>query len=188
MDQMTDEALLLRFASGDQNAAPALTDRLAPRAFRLALRVSGNEADAEEITQDAMLRLWQNAANWDGGGAKPSTWLYRVVLNLSIDRQRRSRRFTVGLDAVDDPIDDAPAASEVVQNASRNDALQQALMELPTRQRQAVVLRHFDGLSNGEIAEVLEIGIEAVESLTARGKRALATRLVGRRAELGYEI
>ena len=66
-------------------------------------------------------------------------------------------------------------------------ALQAALDQLPERQRQAVVLRHIEGLGNPEIAAILDIGVEAVESLTARGKRALAAILAGRKAELGYE-
>jgi RNA polymerase sigma-70 factor (ECF subfamily) len=66
-------------------------------------------------------------------------------------------------------------------------AFQAALMQLPERQRQAVVLRHIEGLSNPEIAAVLDVGVEAVESLTARGKRALAAILAGRKDELGYD-
>jgi RNA polymerase sigma-70 factor (ECF subfamily) len=66
-------------------------------------------------------------------------------------------------------------------------ALDAALADLPERQRQAVVLRHLEGLSNPEIAAVMDVGVEAVESLTARGKRALTARLAGRRADLGYE-
>jgi RNA polymerase sigma factor (sigma-70 family) len=65
-------------------------------------------------------------------------------------------------------------------------ALQAALAALPDRQRQAVVLRHIEGLSNPEIAQIMDLGVEAVESLTARGKRALAAQLAGRRDELGY--
>jgi RNA polymerase sigma-70 factor (ECF subfamily) len=70
--------------------------------------------------------------------------------------------------------------------AERLAALDAALADLPGRQRQAVVLRHIEGLSNPEIADILEIGVEAVESLTARGKRALTAALAGRREELGY--
>ena len=84
-----------------------------------------------------------------------------------------------------EPEDEQPRAEERLQTADRASALRAALAELPERQRQAVVLRHLEGLSNPEIAAVMEIGVEAVESLTARGKRALAARLVGRRAELG---
>ena len=74
-----------------------------------------------------------------------------------------------------------------VLEAARAVALETALSALPERQRQAVILRHIEGLTNPEIAAVMDIGVEAVESLTARGKRALAALLAGRRAELGYE-
>jgi RNA polymerase sigma-70 factor (ECF subfamily) len=67
------------------------------------------------------------------------------------------------------------------------DALQDALDQLPERQRQAVVLRHIEGLDNPEVAQIMELNIRAVESLTARGKRALAALLAGRRTDLGYD-
>jgi RNA polymerase sigma-70 factor (ECF subfamily) len=73
-----------------------------------------------------------------------------------------------------------------MQERARADALQAALNDLPARQRQAVVLRHIDGLSNPEIAAIMEITVEAVESLTSRGKRALSAALAGRKEELGY--
>ena len=74
-----------------------------------------------------------------------------------------------------------------MQSQARGDALHAALAQLPERQRQAVVLRHIEGLSNPEIAEIMDIGPRAVESLTARGKQALSALLAGRKAELGYE-
>ena len=86
-----------------------------------------------------------------------------------------------------EPVDPTPGAAQKMQQAARVDALQQALASLPDRQRQAVVLRHIDGMANPEIAEVLGIGVEAVESLTARGKRALAKLLGARRDALGYD-
>jgi RNA polymerase sigma-70 factor (ECF subfamily) len=93
----------------------------------------------------------------------------------------------VALDAVPDPVEDGPSAEGRLQDKARLAALETALAELPDRQRQAVVLRHIEGLPNPEIADVMEIGVEAVESLTARGKRALAALLQGRKADLGYE-
>ena len=90
------------------------------------------------------------------------------------------------IDAVPEPADDRPGAAAQMQEAARAAALEAALAQLPDRQRQAVVLRHIEGLGNPEIAEVMEISTEAVESLTARGKRALASLLAGRRDELGY--
>lgn len=182
----TDDALLVLFANGDKRAARELMDRLSPRAFSVAMRVLGNAAEAEDVTQDAMMRLWKVAPDWVPGQAKVSTWLYRVVMNLCLDIKRRARSGNVGLDQVPEPEDGAQSAADQMQDASRWDALQTALMALPERQRQAVVLRHLEELANPEIATVMEISVEAVESLIARGKRALAAALQGQKEELGY--
>lgn len=181
----TDEALLAAYATGDARAAFVLTQRLAPRVFGHALRLTGNRADAEDITQEALLRLWRLAPDWRPGEAKISTWLYRVTGNLCIDRAR-ARKPSVALDAVAEPADDAPHATARLQDTARMAALQAALADLPERQRQAVVLRHIEGLGNPEIARIMDMNVEAVESLTARGKRALSAALAGRREELGY--
>jgi RNA polymerase sigma-70 factor, ECF subfamily len=184
MSMPSDDALLVLFANGDPEAARMLTDRLGPRTYNVAMRVLGNRAEAEDVAQDAMMRLWRMAPKWEQGQAKVSTWLYRVTLNLCLDLKRRRR--TVDLDAVAEPEDPARSVPEQLQDAARFDALQAALMELPERQRQAVVLRHIEELSNPEISGIMDISVEAVESLTARGKRTLAKALAGRRAELGY--
>ena len=181
-----DDALFVLFANGDGQAAAELTARLGPRAYGTAFRVLGNRAEAEDVTQEAMVRLWRIAPEWEQGKAKVSTWLYRVVMNLCIDLKRRQRGGHVDLDAVPEPEDPALSAAETLQEQARWDALQGALMQLPERQRQAVVRRHIEELSNPEIAGVMDISVEAVESLTARGKRALARALAGRREELGY--
>jgi RNA polymerase sigma-70 factor (ECF subfamily) len=138
------------------------------------------------VAQEAMLRLWRAAPGWRQGEARVSTWLYRVTANLCTDRLRR-RRGLVGIDEVAEPADPAPSAAERLQGEARLRALSDALAALPARQAQAVALRHLEGLSNPEIAAVMEIGVEAVESLTARGKRALAAALAARKAELGYD-
>ena len=143
-----------------------------------------DRAEAEDVTQEAMLRLWKIAPDWRQGEAQVSTWLYRVVRNLCTDRLRKKRG--IGLDEVAEPHDDAPSATEVILNNDRAFALKQALDRLPDRQREAVILRHIEGFSNPEIAEILEITTEAVESLTARGKRSLTAMLADKRNELGY--
>ena len=174
------------FADGDADAARDLTGRLAPRAFGVALRVLGDRGEAEDVAQEAMMRLWRMAPDWHPGQARVSTWLYRVVMNLCLDIKRRKRGGMAALDDVAEPVDPGASAVERMQDGARRDALQDALMTLPERQRQAVVLRHIEELTNPEIAGIMEISARAVESLTARGKRALATALAGRRAELGY--
>jgi RNA polymerase sigma-70 factor (ECF subfamily) len=188
MDEVSDETLLRLYANGDATAARLLTVRLSPRVLGYATRLLADRAEAEDITQEAMMRLWRIAPQWRTGEAQISTWLYRVVTNLCSDL-KRSRRTRAGVGLDDAPEVAAATASAVasLMQADRMTALQRALDQLPDRQRQAVVLRHIEGLANPEIAQIMELGIEAVESLTARGKRALAAILAGRKAELGYE-
>ncbi|WP_339112149.1 RNA polymerase sigma factor [Thioclava sp. GXIMD2076] len=180
----SDEALLLAYGRGDRAAAQALTVRLAPLSFRLACRMLRDETEAEDVAQEAMLRLWKVAPEWREGEAKVSTWLYRVTSNLATDRLRKRR--TASLDEAGEPEDGRPSVDEQMLEAQRAQALEWALDQLPERQKQAVILRHIEGLSNPEIAEAMETGVEAVESLTARGKRALATLLGQRKDSLGY--
>jgi len=182
---LSDGALLVLYANGDAQAARVLTQRLTPRVFGHAFRLLGDRAEAEDVTQEALLRLWRLAPEWRQGEAKPSTWLYRVVANLCLDRLRKKRG--IGLDEIAEPVDESASAAENIQDATRMQALQTALLQLPDRQRQAVILRHIEGVGNVEIATIMEISAEAVESLTARGKRALTAALAGRREELGYD-
>ncbi len=151
--------------------------------FAHAARLLGDRAEAEDVAQEAMLRLWRIAPCWQPGRAQVSTWLYRVVANLCTDRQRKRR--TGGLDAAPEIVDGAPSAETRLAQNARMQALDGALAELPDRQRHAVVLRHLEGLTNPEIAAIMDISTEAVESLTARGKRALTAALAPRKDELG---
>lgn len=181
---VSDEALLVAFGNGDREAARVLTQRLTPRVLGFASRMLGDRSEAEDVAQEAMLRLWRIAPDWRQGEAKVTTWLYRVVSNLCTDRLRRRRG--VGLDEIAEPVDDRPSVEENMLQTQRHTALDKALLSLPERQRQAVVLRHIEGVSNPDIAAMMDISVEAVESLTARGKRTLAAKLAERREELGY--
>jgi RNA polymerase sigma factor (sigma-70 family) len=182
---VSDDALLVLFANGDPTAARLLTLRLTPRVLAYAQRMLGNRAEAEDVAQEAMLRLWRVARDWRQDQAKVSTWLFRVTSNLCTDLLRRRR--SVPLDGIAEPEDGQPGALAGMIEQDRAKALDEALKLLPDRQRQAVILRHLEGFTNPEIAEMMEIGVEAVESLTARGKRCLALALAGRREELGYD-
>jgi RNA polymerase sigma-70 factor (ECF subfamily) len=177
------ESLLVLYANGDPMASRILTMRLLPRVLAHAQRMLSNRAEAEDVAQEAMLRLWKIAPEWRQGEAKVTTWLYRVTANLCTDRLRRGRG--VGLDEVPEPEDTRPSPAEEMQLDARAQALKEALSRLPERQSQAVYLRHIEELGNAEIAEIMDISVEAVESLIARGKRALAADLAGRREDLG---
>jgi RNA polymerase sigma factor (sigma-70 family) len=167
-----DAMLLARFATGDQGAARVLTEQLLPRVLRQAWRILGDEAEAEDVAQDAMLRLWRQAGEWRAGEARISTWLYRVTHNLCIDRIRK-RRPTTPIEDVVEPSDPSPSALERLSNSEECRALARAIIALPERQQQALVLRHFEGMSNPEIGVRLECSVEAVESLLSRARRQL---------------
>ncbi|MEL7013057.1 MAG: RNA polymerase sigma factor [Pseudomonadota bacterium] len=185
IDAAPTEALLQLYANGDPEASRVLARRLLPRVLSHAERLLSNRAEAEDVAQEAMLRLWKIAPDWRRGEAKVTTWLYRVTGNLCTDRLRRRRG--IGLDEVPEPEDDTPSPADHMQANARAEALQAALARLPERQRQAVVLRHIEEFGNPEIAEIMNISVEAVESLIARGKRALTGDLAAQRDELGID-
>jgi len=178
-----DSDLMARFATGDQAAARALTERLLPGVLALARRMLRDNAEAEDVAQEAMMRLWKIAPTWEQDRARPSTWLYRVASNLCTDRLRRRRG--TGLDEIPEPEDDAASAQTLLEENDRAAALNAAMTGLPERQRTALHLRHFEELSQGDVAEIMGTSVEAVESLLARGKRGLAEKLRHQKAALG---
>ena len=180
-----DAELLARFSKGDRAAALALTSRLAPVVFAQAFRMLGDRAEAEDVTQESLLRLWKAAPGWDATRAKITTWLYRVTSNLCIDCLRKSNRNSG--DEVPEVADETPGIDLKLQATARAQALQHALQTLPDRQRQAMILRHIEDPSNPEISDIMEISVEAVESLVSRGKRALASTLAPQKKALGLE-
>jgi RNA polymerase sigma-70 factor (ECF subfamily) len=182
---ISDDALMVLYANGDSEAAGILAVRHTSRVLALASRMLNDQAEAEDVAQEAMLRLWKIAPEWRRGEAKVSTWLYRVASNLCTDRLRKKRG--AALDDVPEPEDDAPSVEEKMQQDARYKTLHEALNALPERQKMAVTLRHIDELANPEIAKIMDISVEAVESLTSRGKRALATMLKGQEAKIGYQ-
>jgi len=181
----TDSDLLAAFASGDMGAAQALSERLVPRVLAQATRMLGDQSMAEDVAQDAMMRLWKMAPDWRADQAQVSTWLYRVVANLCTDRLRKRR--AVPLDQIAEPADPQQSVAQDLQDRARMAALSDALAQLPARQAQAVALRHLEGLDNPQIAQIMGLNLRAVESLTARGKKSLVRILHGRKAALGYE-
>ena len=181
---MHDDALMTLYANGDNTAASVLASRHTSRVLALAFRMLNDAAEAEDVAQEAMMRLWKIAPEWRLGEAKVSTWLYKVASNLCLDRLRKTRN--TALDDIPEPEDDAPSVEEAMLQQARAASLQEALDALPARQRLAVTLRHIEELSNPEIASVMEISVEAVESLVSRGKRALSAMLVGQKAKIGF--
>ncbi|MBX6323912.1 MAG: RNA polymerase sigma factor [Rhodospirillaceae bacterium] len=176
-EEVSDDDLIERVAAGDRRAFSALMSRHLDRAYSLAHRMTGSRSDAEDIVQEALARVWTKASSWQRGGARFSTWLYRVVLNLCVDLRRRSRLRPEGLDAAEEVVDPGPGAEASLAEAQRNARVAAAVAALPERQRAAVVLTYTTGLSNAEAAELMHLSVKAFEALLVRARRTLRASL-----------
>jgi RNA polymerase sigma-70 factor (ECF subfamily) len=170
----SDEALMARVARGDERAFQMLARRHLPPVVGLARRILGNAADAEDVAQEAMLRVWTHAPRWQPL-ALFRTWLMRVVVNLCLDCKRRAP--WVGLDAAGDIADPAPGVVEQAEQEQRAQRLNGAIAGLPDRQRAAIMLTYGEGMSNAEVADILDASVSAVETLLMRGKQNLRAAL-----------
>ncbi|MCW5773696.1 MAG: RNA polymerase sigma factor [Rhodospirillaceae bacterium] len=185
VDPISDADLMRRVAGGDQSATRTVVGRHLPQVLTLARRMLRDAAEAEDVAQESMLRLWQMAPRWRAD-APIGAWLYRVAHNLAIDRLRR-RRPTVDVDSAIDLADPAPTPAERLAERERKAAVDRAIAALPERQRTAITLVHTLEMGNIEAAAAMEISVEALESLLARGRRALRTALVALKDEVAGE-
>jgi RNA polymerase sigma-70 factor (ECF subfamily) len=174
-----DEDLVMRVGRGDQAAVQALVARKLPRMLALARRMLNDAGEAEDVAQEVFLRVWRQAPTWKPGVARFDTWMHRVALNLCYDRLRR-RREDVVAEVPERPDPDA-APDRNLEVAQLGVLVAAALSRLPERQREAIVLCHYQELSNIEAARLMEVSVEALESLLSRGRRALRSSL----ADLG---
>lgn len=180
MRELTDEVLMSQIQQQDEHALAVLIDRHLTALHAFARRMLGNTADAEDIVQEAFLRVWFRAQTWQPGQAKLSTWLHRIVHNLCIDLQRRRKdeRMNVEIGTVQDElISPTQTPEEILLEAHTSQQVEIALQELPEKQRSAIILCHYQGMSNRQAAEVLEVSVTALESLMARGRRTLRQKL-----------
>ncbi len=175
MSSDPDEALVAAVGRGEPAAIRAFVAAKAPRMMALAGRMLSDATEAEDVTQEVFLRVWKHAAGWRPGPAKFDTWMHRVALNLCYDRLRKRREIVT--DTPPDRADEAPAADAGMISAETARQVGEALARLPDRQRESIVLVHYQALSNIEAAELMEISVEALESLLSRGRRALRASL-----------
>lgn len=174
--KLSDEELLSRIILRDHSAFSILVKRHTARYYGLAYRTLFNKTEAEEVVQEVFLKLWQRPEGWDKEkGARFSTWFYRVVANICIDRNRKKRPLLV------EDIDSVPAlespASEVVYRREQKRLVDSLILDLPQKQRMALNLCFYEGLSNREAALIMGLNLKALQSLIIRAKTALKEKV-----------
>lgn len=174
--QETDAELLDRLAIGDQKAFHSLIQRHLPYVLKTAERMVGDSNSAEDIAQEVMIRLWNKAENWDAKGqAKLTTWLYRVTVNLCIDKHRMRNHLPI------EHIEKMPSLEKTalvrVQEKQLEEIIQNLFYQLTDQQRMVIVLSYYEGMSAPQIAEILELSSGAVTQLLHRARNALKDKL-----------
>jgi RNA polymerase sigma-70 factor (ECF subfamily) len=170
-----DGYLVRRAQEGYLDAYAELVDRHGALAYRVALRVLGNHHDAEDVAQEALIAAWQQLPRF-AGNSSFSTWLYQIVTRKALNRITQRRRAT-STDAADEIGDSRDEPAGRVERDLTIDAVTDAITALPVPQRVAIVLHHFEGLPNAEIARITGSTVPAVRSHLFRGRRTLTRTL-----------
>jgi len=167
-----DEAqLVVATGAGDASAFRVLIDRHVGSVRRSVLRLLRDEAEAEDLAQEAFLRLWRSAASLEIGPYGIGPWLRRVASNLAIDRLRSTRRLDVTDEVPEEIVE--PEQATFLEGQDLAARMQEALAHLPEGQRAALVLFHYEGMSQREVAKAMNVSEEALESLLSRARRGL---------------
>ena len=172
-----DATLLARMQEGQTAAFEQLVRRHTTRFYRLAYRFMNHRTEAEDVVQDAFLKLWERPDSWrpDGGSAF-TTWFYRVVVNLCLDRKKKKQSLPL---ADDLPVPDSrPSQEENLLQQEREKRLEAQIALLPQRQRTALNLCFYEELSNQEAADVMGLRLKALQSLLMRAKMTLKLQLM----------
>ncbi|MAQ70707.1 MAG: RNA polymerase sigma-70 factor [Alphaproteobacteria bacterium] len=171
-ENMTDENLMELVKTGDHQAFSELVTRHTQKFFNLAYRTLGNERDAEDVVQDSFVKIWRKPSLYKPErGAKFTTWFYRVVFNASIDMKRKTKR---DLPLIMDVPEEDDARQDKRFMAKQSQAkLEEAINSLPERQQAALNLCYYQNIPQKEAAEIMGVGLKALESLLSRGKAGL---------------
>ncbi len=165
-----DAKLVADVAAGDVRAMRALVEAKLPRIMALASRMLGDPVEAEDVAQETFLRIWKQAGTWRQGAARFDTWIHRVALNLCYDRLRKRRELSV---AQPSDLADARQSENDAADTDGGEAVGRALSLIPERQRDAIILVYYQEMSNREAADIMQVSVDALESLLSRGRRAL---------------
>lgn len=179
IDRVDDDALMLRLQRRDEVSFRCVVDAHARTLHRIAYRMTNDAAEAEDVAQEALARLWQHAGRWQAGGAGIAAWLSRVTMNLCLDRLRR-KRFTSDAE-VPERIDTAPLAPAAIEAEQQRQRVVEAIGALPDNQRAAIVLTYYEEQPNAAAAAIMDMNVKAFESLLLRARGALKLALADER-------
>lgn len=177
-----DAALARALARGDSAVMQAFIARTLPKITGVAWRLLGDKGEAEDVAQETYLKVWRNAGKWTPGAARFDSWVIRIAINLCYDRLRKRREVSLpeGFDRADGEV----GADAALAGQDSRQAVRAAIARLPERQRLALELCHFQELGNIEAAAIMEVSVDAIESLLGRARRALRDRLMDEAGEL----
>ncbi len=177
LPSLDDKKLIEESKNGNHNAYKQLVERNMKQAYNLAYRFVGNHDDAEDVAQDAFVRAYRSL-KYFRGDAEFSTWLYRIVTNLSLNRVKQMQRIIKHelplLDFADSSIGHVPS---YVHSFDASSHIERALHELPTLQRAVVILRHMNGLSTKQVSSILRCTEGTVKTHLHRAIKKLQTKL-----------
>lgn len=182
-DAPSDDALLAAIGAGDQHAASVFIRRHGAYVLHICRSKLQNEAEAEEAVQDIFASVWRNAGKWQPGGAKVTTWLYRIAGNRCIDILRR-RRPTMDIEEIAEPVDETADIEAGQMAVDRHRLISMALDCLTQDQKRAIELVYFSEMKQNEAAEMMGIKLAALESVLRRARGKLHEELAGMRDAL----
>ena len=173
---LDDQSLICQIQEGSHEAFAALVDRHSNRFYNIAYRLVSSKDDAEDIVQEAFLKLWDRPHLWDPGKrAKFTTWFYRVVVNLCLDHRKKKKLIKLPEDI--ELADEHPGPDVLFGVHQKQAALERFIHELPERQQLAINLCFYEGLSNNEAAQIIGVKVKALQSLIMRAKTTLKNKV-----------
>ena len=174
--RLDDKSIIRLIQQGDHGAFSEIVHRHSKRFYSIAYRLLFNKHDAEDIVQEAFLRLWEKSELWNPNReAKFTTWFYKVVVNLCIDHNRK--KTTVPLTEEIKTTDKTDGQEGILNKKQSQDILNRCIQELPERQQLALNLCFYEGLSNQEAADIMGVKIKALHSLIMRAKTTLKEKV-----------
>jgi len=171
-----DEHLLKLIIAGDHSAFSELVIRHTKKYYSIAYRVLFNRDDAEDLVQEAFLKIWKNPENWNSShNVKFTTWFYRVVINLCLDYKKKNK-FSIS-DNYNEIESHSNTQDGIIDTKRRQELVDRYINELPERQQIALNLCFYEGVSNKEAAVIMDINLKALQSLIMRAKTNLKAKL-----------